>query len=100
MLFCADAQQSSFSHRAERPSCAPSLHDLDLGQVQTVHSCRFVIEATVEENVQRLSGQRAAAMDLSAAVGSRVKQIGQREPLTVRYVVATSHHQSHMELHT
>lgn len=75
------------------PTCAWSLHDLDSGQVQTVHSCRFVIEATVEENVQRLSGQRAAAMDLSAAVGSRVKQVGQREPLTVRYVVAISHHQ-------
>jgi len=65
-----------------------------------VHSCRFVIEATVEENVQRLSGQRAAAMDLSAAVGSRVKQFGQREPLTVRYVAAIGHHQSHVELHT
>jgi len=59
-----------------------------------------VIEATVEENVQRLSGQRAAAMDLSAAVGSRVKQVGQQEPLTVRWVIATGHHESHMELHT
>ena len=47
--------------------------------------CRFVIEATVEENVQRLSGQRAAAMDLSAAAGvARGKQVGQQEPLTVR----------------
>lgn len=73
---------------------------LDLGRVQTMHSCRFVIEATVEENVQRLSGQRAAAMDLSAAVGSRLKQVGQREPLTVRYVAAVGHRQSHMELHT
>ncbi|DBA99603.1 TPA: hypothetical protein ACH3X3_012177 [Trebouxia sp. C0006] len=57
-----------------------------IGQTQPTYVHRFVIEATVEENVQRLSGQRAAAMDLSAAVGSRVKQIGQREPLTVRDV--------------
>ena len=48
--------------------------------------CRFVVEATVEENVQRLSSQRAGAMDLSAAAGAtRGKQAGQQEPLTVRY---------------
>ncbi len=53
---------------------------------QGVLSCayRFVVEATVEENVHRLSGQKAAAMDLSAAVGARGKQVGQQEPLTVR----------------
>ena len=45
-----------------------------------------MVEATVEENVQRLSSQRAAAMDLSAAVATRGKQAGQQEPLTVRYV--------------
>lgn len=46
--------------------------------------CRFVIEASVEENVQRLSGQRAAAMNLSA-LASPGKQSSQKEPLTVRY---------------
>ena len=45
---------------------------------------RFVIESTVEENVQRLSSQRAAAMDLSAATGTRGKQAGLQDPLTVR----------------
>ncbi|KAL0019181.1 hypothetical protein WJX77_000293 [Trebouxia sp. C0004] len=57
-----------------------------IGQTQPTYVHRFVIEATVEENVQRLSGQRAAATDPSAAVGSRVKQVGQRELLTVRDV--------------
>ena len=59
-----------------------------------VHSCRFVIEATVEENVRRLSGQRAAAMDLSAAVGALSKQVGQQEPLTVRQASVCEHHES------
>ena len=44
----------------------------------------------MEENVQRLSSQRAAAMDLSAAAGAaRGKQVGQQEPLTVRHVLCT-----------
>lgn len=62
--------------------------------MKAVHSCRFVIEATVEENVRRLSGQRAAAMDLSAAVGARGKQVGQQEPLTVRQASVCLHHES------
>jgi hypothetical protein len=33
--------------------------------------CRFVVQHTVEENVARLSRQRAAAMDMSAAVAKR-----------------------------
>lgn len=60
---------------------------LEVGMV----NCRFVIEATVEENVQRLSSQRAGAMDLSAAAGAaRGKQVGQQEPLTVRYQLCNS----------
>ena len=49
--------------------------------------CRFVVESTVEENVQRLSSQRAAAMDLSAASSVRGKQSSQQDPLTVRCAV-------------
>ncbi|KAL3154028.1 hypothetical protein ABBQ32_013579 [Trebouxia sp. C0010 RCD-2024] len=58
-----------------------------IGQTQPTFVHRFVIEATVEENVRRLSSRRAAAMDLSVAAGAgRGSHVGQQEPLTVRDV--------------
>lgn len=64
-------------------SCAPDLHrwhsavccvlvPASASPASTPTAClppRFVIERTIEENVHRLSQQRAAAMDLSAASG-------------------------------
>lgn len=51
--------------------------------------CRFIVEDTVEENVARLSRERAAAMDMTAAVpgkgGARGSESAQ---LTVREVAA------------
>eukprot|EP00879_Flechtneria_rotunda_P015358 GHRR01016055.1.p1 GENE.GHRR01016055.1~~GHRR01016055.1.p1 ORF type:complete len:718 (+),score=368.98 GHRR01016055.1:492-2645(+) len=69
------------------------------GQTKKTHVHRFIIEHTVEENVARLSRQRAAAMDMSAAVPIRRRSAassggpgtgagGDAAQLTVREVAA------------
>lgn len=51
---------------------------------------RFIVQDTVEENVARLSRERAAAMDMSAAVPAKGGTGGASETaqLTVREVAA------------
>jgi hypothetical protein len=51
--------------------------------------CRFIVEDTVEENVARLSRERAAAMDMTAAVPGKAGARGsEAAQLTVREVAA------------
>ena len=52
--------------------------------MRPTHVHEFVVEATVEENVARLCGQRAAAMDLAAASVKRGKGGAGHGALTVR----------------
>ncbi|KAF6256727.1 P-loop containing nucleoside triphosphate hydrolase protein, partial [Scenedesmus sp. NREL 46B-D3] len=60
------------------------------GQTATTHVHRFVVQHTVEENVARLSRQRATAMDMSAAVPAKRPGAGSSEAadLTVADVAA------------
>jgi hypothetical protein len=53
-----------------------------IGQKRQTWVHRFVVEASVEENVHRLCSERAAAMDLAAAATTRNAK---EQPLTVRY---------------
>lgn len=54
------------------------LHRIGQKAATTVH--RFVVGASVEENVHKLCSARAAAMDMRAAAAHHVEA-----PLTVRY---------------
>eukprot|EP00884_Botryococcus_braunii_P013587 jgi/Botrbrau1/22229/Bobra.168_1s0060.1 len=56
-----------------------------IGQTRETWVHRFVVEASIEENVHRLCSERAAAMDLSAAATSA--RTAKEERLTVRDVV-------------
>jgi hypothetical protein len=53
-----------------------------IGQTDTTVVHRFVVEASVEENVHRLCQQRASAMDLSAAP---VRGQAEAKSLSVRW---------------
>ena len=46
---------------------------MDVMQTRATTVHRFVVEASVEENVQHLCSLRAQAMDLSAGLGKRSK---------------------------
>ncbi|KAK9810496.1 hypothetical protein WJX72_011793 [[Myrmecia] bisecta] len=56
-----------------------------IGQQHETFVHRFVVEASVEQNVHRLSSERAAAMDLSAA-GTKRTSRSEQQALTVRDV--------------
>lgn len=57
-------------------------------RVAAVVLCRFIVQDTVEENVARLSRERAAAMNMSAAVPAKGGTGGAAEVLLVRDVAA------------
>lgn len=50
--------------------------------------CRFIVQDTVEENVARLSRERAAAMDMTAAVPVKGAGATEAAQLSVREVAA------------
>jgi hypothetical protein len=50
--------------------------------------CRFIVQDTVEENVARLSRERAAAMDMTAAVPVKGAGAAEAAQLSVREVAA------------
>lgn len=54
-----------------------------IGQTKPTYVHRFVVEASVEEQVHQLSSERLAAMDLRAA-SFRSQTTTERELLTVR----------------
>jgi E3 ubiquitin-protein ligase SHPRH len=61
------------------------VHRIGQERSTTVH--RFVVEATVEENVYRICAARTAAMDMRAAVHRA------EAPLTVRCALAGQPHE-------
>ena len=54
-----------------------------IGQAQATIVHRFVVEASVEENVRLISTERAAAMDLAAATAKQAPR-AEQQSLTVR----------------
>ena len=54
-----------------------------IGQTKPTYVHRFIVEASVEEQVHRLSCDRLAAMDLRAA-SSQPQSTTERDMLTVR----------------
>jgi hypothetical protein len=83
------------------PQVSPAVEAQAIGRVDRIGQSRetwvhrFVVEASIEENVHRLCSERAAAMDLSAAATSA--RTAKEERLTVRYVL--TNHASYLPLH-